>query len=130
MVVLMAMVLFSALGATCATTLAPRLRSGDTVAFVSMASPPCDEVRNLPNVTRSLTNPRARVCQTYPFSCPGGFQKTVEAGMAQYGLNVVWGKHAFDKDEYLAGNDVRQKGCPVVANCCANKRCRRIALRT
>ncbi len=62
----------------------PRLSPGDTVAFVSPCSPPCDLV---------TTN------------CPDGFKSDVEQQMASFGLNVVWGKFAFDKDEYLAGDD-------------------------
>jgi hypothetical protein len=63
----------------------PRLRPGDTVAFVSPCSPICD-----------LWN------QT---SCPEGFQQIVEQQFNVFGLNVVWGKHAFDHDQYLAGTD-------------------------
>jgi hypothetical protein len=79
--VMLLLVLFSV--ALC-TRLPPRLKRGDTVAFVSPCSPPCDLV---------TTN------------CPDGFKSDVEQQMASLGLSVVWGKYAFEKDQYLAGND-------------------------
>lgn len=66
-------------------TLPPQLKPGDTVAFVSPCSPPCDFGLNI--------------------SCPDGFQRYVEQSMAAMGLKVKWGKYAFAKDEYLAGTD-------------------------
>ncbi len=67
-----------------AMTLPPRLRPGDTVAFVSPCSPICDLVTT---------------------DCPDGFKASVTAQFASLGLNVVWGKNAFSKDHYLAGDD-------------------------
>jgi muramoyltetrapeptide carboxypeptidase len=66
-----------------ATVLPPRLNPGDTVAFVSPCSPPCYLVSD----------------------CPDGFVKDVEAQFKALGLNVVWGKNAFETDHYLAGTD-------------------------
>lgn len=63
------------------------LVAGDTVMMLSPSSPPC------------------QLGNEIPFSCPQGFEKNVEDGMAQYGLNVVWGQHCWAVDEYLAGDD-------------------------
>ncbi len=83
----MALFVVCLLALCAATVLPPRLRAGDTVAFVSPCSPPCDLVTT---------------------SCPEGFMTDVEQQFAALGLNVVWGKSAFLKDHYLAGTDAQR----------------------
>ena len=59
----------------------PKLNVGDTVGFISLASP-----------------------VTYIYSNVTYYKQRVEEMMQGLGLKVVWGEHAFLEDKYFAGN--------------------------
>eukprot|EP01091_Cochliopodium_minus_P012379 TRINITY_DN3733_c0_g1_i1.p1 TRINITY_DN3733_c0_g1~~TRINITY_DN3733_c0_g1_i1.p1 ORF type:complete len:349 (+),score=80.81 TRINITY_DN3733_c0_g1_i1:18-1064(+) len=60
-----------------------RLQKGDTVGFISLASP---------------------VAYTKGYSNITVYKQHVESFMNAMGLNVMWGKNAFLEDKYFAGN--------------------------